>query len=76
MEILEAVQTDAAGMEPQALKDTYGDRLVFHGGYIAAPSHAVQVGTPPENVHAMLEAVLGKERYQGAIDQARALATD
>ena len=107
MEILEAVQTDAAGMEPRALKDTYGDRLGFHGGisvqrllpdstaervhtecrrmmeilgeqggYVAAASHAVQGGTPPENVHAMLKAVLGEARYQGAIDQARALATD
>ena len=26
------------------------------GGYIAAPSHAVQAGTPPENIAAMLEA--------------------
>jgi len=26
------------------------------GGYIAAPSHAVQAGTPPENIVAMLEA--------------------
>jgi len=25
------------------------------GGYIAAPSHAVQAGTPPENIMAMLE---------------------
>jgi len=27
------------------------------GGYIAAPSHAIQAGTPPENIAAMLEAV-------------------
>ena len=27
------------------------------GGYIAAPSHAVQAGTPPENIIAMLDAV-------------------
>jgi uroporphyrinogen decarboxylase len=27
------------------------------GGYIAAPSHAVQAGTPPENIAAMLETV-------------------
>jgi len=27
------------------------------GGYIAAPSHAVQAGTPPENIVAMLETV-------------------
>jgi uroporphyrinogen decarboxylase len=31
------------------------------GGYIAAPTHAVQAGTPPENVMAMLGTVLGKD---------------
>jgi len=24
------------------------------GGYIAAPSHAIQAGTPPENIAALL----------------------
>jgi len=28
-----------------------------NGGYIAAPSHAVQAGTPPENIIAMLDAI-------------------
>jgi uroporphyrinogen decarboxylase len=91
IDVLEAVQTDAAGMDPARLKATYGDRLAFHGGisvqsllphcdadtvfretrrlvevfsagggYIAAPTHAIQVGTPPENVLAMLRAVLGE----------------
>jgi len=95
VEILEAVQTDAAGMDPKRLKKTYGDRLCFHGGisvqsllpnrdvamvqkecqdliatfgenggYIAAPTHAIQVGTPEENVMAMLETVLGEEEYK------------
>lgn len=41
------------------------------GGWIAAPTHAVQVGTPPENVFAMLETVLGPERWAAAQDQAR-----
>jgi uroporphyrinogen decarboxylase len=99
--ILEAVQTNASGMEPQRLKDTYGDRICFHGaigvqdllphhdestvydecrrrvdtlgengGYIAAPSHAIQVGTPPENVLAMLRAVLGEGDYEEAMDRA------
>ena len=36
------------------------------GGYIAAPAHAIQVGTPPENVLAMLRAVLGKEDDEAA----------
>lgn len=102
VEVLEAVQVDAAKMDPQALKDTFGDRIAFHGGisvqallphthaqtvevecqrlvqvfgkgggYIAAPTHCVQVGTPPENVLAMLRGVLGESEYQEIIDQAR-----
>jgi uroporphyrinogen decarboxylase len=99
VDCLEAVQTDAAGMEPDRLKSTYGDRLAFHGaisvqkllpyagaaevedecrrivsilgnggGYIAAPSHAIQVGTPPENVTAMLRGVLGEEVLARAME--------
>ena len=30
-DILDPVQTTAAGMEPRALKRDYGDRLIFHG---------------------------------------------
>ena len=30
--VLNPVQADAAGMEPQRLKDEYGERLSFHGG--------------------------------------------
>ena len=102
IDVLEAVQTDAAGMAPERLKAAYGDELAFHGGipvqsllphedaatvaracrhlvrvfgegggYIAAPTHAVQVGTPPENVLAMLRAVLGEEDYAAALDVAR-----
>jgi uroporphyrinogen decarboxylase len=94
VDMLEAVQTDAAGMDPRRLKDAFGDRLGFHGaisvqhllphtdeqtvdrecrrmveilgkngGYIAAPAHAIQVGTPVRNVPAMLRAVLGEEDY-------------
>ncbi len=95
IDIHEAVQTDAAGMDPERLKSTYGDKLCFHGaisvqallpysnaakvqeeserlvkilgrngGYIPAPAHAIQTGTPPENVFAMMEGVLGKERFE------------
>jgi len=102
IDILEAVQTDAAQMDPAALKATYGKHLSFHGaisvqqllpngtpesvaqachelvktlgangGYIAAPSHAIQVGTPPENVLAMLRAVLGEADYATALESAR-----
>ncbi|MDR1305904.1 MAG: uroporphyrinogen decarboxylase family protein [Verrucomicrobiales bacterium] len=102
VDILEAVQTDAAGMEPERLKAAYGDRLSFHGGisvqhllphgdpltvsrecqrlveifgadggYIAAPAHAIQVGTPPENVFAMLRAVLGEGVFERCLAVAR-----
>ena len=36
------------------------------GGYLPAPSHAIQVGTPPENVVAMLQEILGPERWRDA----------
>ena len=102
LEVLEAVQVDAGGMDPQRLKDTYGDQLCYYGGisvqallpqadeeivfaecqrlvqafgegggYIAAPTHAIQVGTPPENVLAMLRAVLGEDDYRLALEEAR-----
>jgi fructan beta-fructosidase len=95
IEVLEAVQVDAAKMDPRALKDRYGKNLAFHGGisvqmllpyadadevekecrrlvevfgqgggYVAAPTHCIQVGTPPENVLAMLRGVLGQSEYE------------
>ncbi len=100
--VFEAVQTDAAGMDPARLKTAYGDALTFHGGisvqqllphgdaetvyvetrrlvatfgsgggYIAAPSHAIQVGTPVANVLAMLRGVLGDDDYAAARAAAR-----
>jgi uroporphyrinogen decarboxylase len=102
IDTLEAVQTDAAGMDPARLKRAYGARLSFQGaisvqrllprgdidtvarecrelvailgaggGYIPAPSHAIQVGTPPANVIAMLHAVLGDADFDDALRQAR-----
>lgn len=102
VDCLEAVQTDAAGMDPERLKSTYGDKLAFHGaisvqqllprgsaeeveaecrrlvsvlgrggGYIAAPSHSIQLGTPPENVTAMLRGVLGEDELARAIELAK-----
>jgi fructan beta-fructosidase len=41
------------------------------GGYIAAPTHCIQVGTPPENVLAMLRGVLGPQEFDTALQQAR-----
>jgi uroporphyrinogen decarboxylase len=86
VDVLQALQFDAKGMDPAALKAQYGDRLCFeggvsvqhtlpfgtvddvrrevreridvlgrNGGYILGPSHAIQAGTPPENVVAMFD---------------------
>lgn len=106
VDILEAVQTDADGMDPSRLKSAYGEKLSFHGGipvqsllphgtvdevrrgcrrlvsifgsgggYIAAPTHAVQVGTPPRNLFAMLETVLGEGDLARAVETARRAST-
>ncbi|MHB1152696.1 MAG: uroporphyrinogen decarboxylase family protein [Eubacteriales bacterium] len=87
IDILEALQFDAFGMDPEILKKQYGEKLCFHGGvsvqstlpfgtvndvknetteririlgrnsgYILAPSHAIQAGTPPQNIEAFLKA--------------------
>ena len=86
IDILEALQFDATGMDPADLKSKYGHKLCFHGGvsvqqtlpfgtpeqareevamlkrvlgkdggYIIAPSHAIQAGTPPENIVAFFD---------------------
>jgi uroporphyrinogen decarboxylase len=86
IDILEALQFDATGMDPKTLKKRWGNKLCFHGGvsvqktlpygtpdevrkevrerinvlgenggYILAPSHVIQGGTPPENIIAFLE---------------------
>jgi uroporphyrinogen decarboxylase len=86
IDILNPLQFDAKGMNPDILKEKYGDKLCFHGGvsvqstlpfgtsnevreevrqrikvlgkgggYILGPSHAIQGGTPPENIMAFLE---------------------
>lgn len=99
LEVLEAVQIECADMDPRKLKDTFGDRLSFHGGisvqqllptadcetvertcrelvavlgdgggYIAAPSHAIQMGTPVDNVLAMLEGILGRRGFEAAVN--------
>ena len=100
IDCLEAVQTDAAGMDPAALKRRFGSRMAFHGaisvqgllphgrpesvlrecrrlvdvlgkggGYVAAPAHAIQVGTPVENVLAMLRGVLGETEYERTLSR-------
>ncbi len=86
IDVLQALQFDAAGMDPVKLKNSYGEQLCFeggvsvqstlpfgtpedverevrflidtlgrNGGYILGPSHAIQAGTPPENIVAMFD---------------------
>ncbi len=86
IDVLQALQFDAKGMDPVALKRDFGDRLCFqggisvqstlpfgspedvrrevedrirvlgrNGGYILGPSHAIQAGTPPENIVALFD---------------------
>ena len=92
IDILQALQFDARGMDPVALKELYGSRLCFEGGisvqstlpfgtpddvrqevterirvlgrgggYILGPSHAIQAGTPPENIVALFDTAAGIE---------------
>jgi uroporphyrinogen decarboxylase len=89
IDVLQALQFSARGMDPAVLKENYGRRLCFEGGvsvqttlpfgtpqevrqevemlittlgrgggYILGPSHAIQAGTPPENILAMFETAL------------------
>jgi uroporphyrinogen decarboxylase len=86
IDILQALQFSAVGMDPRLLKDRFGDELCFEGGvsvqttlpfgtaedvqeevkhlirtlgedggYILGPSHAIQAGTPPQNIAAMFD---------------------
>ncbi len=90
IDVLEALQFDAEGMDAHKLKARHGSRLCFqgglsvqstmpfgsvedvraeteqlirtlgeNGGYIFGPSHAIQAGTPPENIMAMFDTALG-----------------
>ena len=46
-DILNPVQCSAAGMDPQGLKDRFGDRLTFWGGGVDT-QHTLPFGTPEE----------------------------
>jgi len=46
-DIINPVQCSASGMDPQTLKDRYGDRLVFWGGGVDT-QHVLPFGTPDE----------------------------
>jgi hypothetical protein len=47
VDILNPVQCSAAGMEPEVLKDRYGDKLVFWGGAVDT-QHTMPFGTSEE----------------------------
>jgi uroporphyrinogen decarboxylase len=88
VDILNSIQPTARDMEPEKLKNRFGDRITFHGGidvqnllpfgtpreikdevkrrldilaenggYIIAPSHNIQAGTPADNIIAFYDAV-------------------
>jgi uroporphyrinogen decarboxylase len=90
IDVLQALQFSAKGMDPAALKGRFGDRLCFEGGvsvqttlpfgtvgdvvnevrglidvlgkgggYVLGPSHAIQAGTPPENIVALFDTAAG-----------------
>jgi len=92
IDVLQALQFDAADMDAAVMKERHGERLCFEGGvsvqrtlpfgsvadveaevrhlihtlgrdggYLLGPSHAIQAGTPPENIVAMFETAVETE---------------
>ena len=90
IDVLQALQFSAKGMDPVLLKERFGSRLGFEGGvsvqttlpfgtaadveqevrglidvlgqgggYVLGPSHAIQAGTPAENIVAMFDTAAG-----------------
>ena len=59
IDILEALQFDAAGMDPVALKRRFGERLCFHGGI------SVQTTLPFHSAGAVTQEVLERIRVLG-----------
>jgi uroporphyrinogen decarboxylase len=60
IDVQQALQFDAEGMDPVALKDGYGDRLCFEGGI--SVQHTLPWGTPEDVEREVREriAVLGR----------------
>jgi hypothetical protein len=54
IDILNPVQTSAAGMDPQWLKDTFGDRITFWGGGVDT-QRVLPFGTPDEVYNHVVE---------------------
>lgn len=61
IDVLEALQFDAAGMDPDALKTTYGDRLCFAGG--VSVQRTLPFGTPDDvrDEVRRLRSILGRQ---------------
>ncbi len=53
-DVINPVQCSATGMDPQTLKDRYGDQLVFWGGGVDT-QHVLPFGTPSEGRTQVLE---------------------
>lgn len=95
IDVLQALQFSAKGMDPRELKRRFGDRLCFEGGvsvqttlpfgtaddvrrevaelitvlgkgggYILGPSHAIQAGTPPENIVMMFDTAVSAKSWK------------
>jgi uroporphyrinogen decarboxylase len=64
--LLPEAEKETVYAECQRLVEVFGRG----GGYVAAPTHAIQAGTPPENVLAMIRAVLGEADYDAALEGA------
>jgi len=60
VDVLQALQFDAAGMDPRTLKDAYGDRLCFEGG--VSVQRTLPFGAPEDVRRETLDliAVLGR----------------
>ncbi len=54
------------GTEEEVIDETKKliDVLSKNGGYILGPSHCIQAGTPPENIHSMFETALSYKKVE------------
>jgi len=57
VDILDPVQTSAAGMDAESLSSGYGDRLIFHGG--VDTQHVLPTATPEEAASHASEMIAG-----------------
>jgi len=65
VDMLDPVQTAAAGMDPESLTDSYGDRLVFHGGIDT--QHVLPTATPAESAAHAREIITAFEDADGYV---------